>query len=842
MDHASANPSAPLPPLNRLEVLRGLKVAVWEGCSSTVWASLTGNVLLTGFALWLGASPFVIGLLTAIPTFAGLIQVVSSYFSDRLPRRKPLIGFMSVVGRILWLPILLLPFFLPKATSLPLFLALYALSYLLLNIPIPAYTAMMSDLVPPDHRGRYFGRRNMVMGLVGMAAGLPAAWFLDRMLKERGQGEIGFAVLFGLGVAGGIASFYFLMKQPEPPLHPSDTERPKGLQGALAYYKTPFADRNFVRLMTFNVLFGMGQFFAAPFFNVYAIQRLHLTYTSLQLFSTVTALMSLLSMPLWGTLTDKFGNKPLLAIGALGVVPLPIYWALTTPAKPGLSLFLIQAINVQGGLFWAGVGLTQFNLLIRSAPSDKTPIYAATMAAVTGLTGGLAPLLGGAMMKALEGKRYHFGSFALDEYRITFLTAAALRLIGLLTLRRVQDGASASARTVLYELRNASPKTWANLRRLQRGGGEMERLKATEALAESKTRLAVNELEWALRDPSLPVRSEAARALGRIGERGAVEPLLSVMTDPASGILAEAAYSLAQIGDPRAAAPLLTLAYDEERTSPERIAAIRALGRLGKDSALEPLLSLLEETPDTAAPRKTALIETLTLLRPAAVSPHALHLLFTTSDVTLQAACVRAVGASLISGYAPELISLLNGGQAMPAPSDPRSTSPAPAPPLPPFPAEVPEVLLVALADALADLNAAETAPLLASRIAELSSPLARTQVAHSVGILLGEGETLYSLLSKEPFARDAELSTLVRELGKGKPDAGGEALALALSAFLDGDTGTFLREITAFAQTHPGFTPAHRVLGLPIVTEPPVESALLALVALRQVLSQGGG
>ncbi|HZP84949.1 MAG TPA: hypothetical protein VFB21_25150, partial [Chthonomonadaceae bacterium] len=58
--------------LNRLEILHGLRISLWEAGFSTVWATLTTGAFLTGFALWLGADSVVMGFLTAIPTFAGL--------------------------------------------------------------------------------------------------------------------------------------------------------------------------------------------------------------------------------------------------------------------------------------------------------------------------------------------------------------------------------------------------------------------------------------------------------------------------------------------------------------------------------------------------------------------------------------------------------------------------------------------------------------------------------------------------------------------------------------------------------------------------------------------------
>src|SRR5579862_844427 len=78
--------------LNRLEILRGMRLSIWDGAFATVHGALTGGAFLTGFALWLGAGDLALGLLTAIPTFAGLVQIVASYFGQQPGSRK---GFVA---------------------------------------------------------------------------------------------------------------------------------------------------------------------------------------------------------------------------------------------------------------------------------------------------------------------------------------------------------------------------------------------------------------------------------------------------------------------------------------------------------------------------------------------------------------------------------------------------------------------------------------------------------------------------------------------------------------------------------------------------------------------------
>ena len=806
--------------LNRLEVLQGLRISIWEAAFATIWAALTSGAFLTGFALWLGADSFAIGLLTAIPTFAGLVQILSSYTGERRKTRKGFAAGFLLAGRMLWLPILLLPWLLSHTAVYP-FLLLFTASFVLVNIPVPAWTSWMSDLVPADYRGRYFARRNMIAGIVGMLISLPAAWFLDVATKRHHWEFTGFGTLFGVGAAGALIAYLFLLRQPEPPkqIAPA-SEAPEGLKGMLAYFRAPFADPNFRRLMLFNTLFGTGQFFAAPFFTVYALQVLKLNYIWLQLFATLTSISSLASMPLWGYLADKFGNKPLLAIGVCGVFTLPITWMWTTPNHALTTLLLLVELNLVGGLFWAGVGLTQFNLLIGFSPQGKTSIYVATMAAVTGLAGGLAPLLGSAVMKALQGWSGNLLGLTLTNYHITFLIAALLRIFALIFLKPVVDARSATAGDVLRQLGQANPRSWRHIRQLQRGDQEA-RLRATEALGGSKTQLAVNELQAALTDPSQAVREEAARALGEIGDPAAVNALIAALRDPAAGLIDEAALALGRIGDRSANGPLsdLLLSPPDRISRRDRILVAQALGKLGGSDAVTALLQALEQTEDEE------MLETLTAALGKTGSSRATSALV---ERLLRPEIAYGLRQTLVRAFGeigdPAAIPALRGELARDR-NDP--------------------TILPLLADALARLEDGEAALALLPCLQVLESEVARKQVAHAIGRLLGQGESVYALLSQDPMTRDGSVTRLLQELQKALPASGPDPdLPLALKAYTTGDNQACLQALhRASHALPPSETPPEEaqqalcrrfleVIG-DLTAEPPAEAVLLAFCAL---------
>jgi len=814
--------------LNRLEILRGMRLSTWDGAFATIHTSLTAGAFLTGFALWLGANDLALGLLTAIPTFAGLIQVLASYFGEREGPRKPFVAWLALAARVLWLPMLMLPFLLPRSVAMAAFLPLYAISFCLLNLTVPAWTSWMSDLVPADHRGRYFAQRNTVAGIAGMLIGLPAAWFLDMATRKHHWEAVAFAILFGVGVLGGIASFLAIMRQPEPRPKVSESARTGGLRGILDFYRAPFADRNFRSLLIFNMVFVTGQFFAAPFYTVWALKNLHLNYVWLQVFGTLTSLAGLGSMALWGYLADKFGNKPLLAIGVVGVFFLPVGWTLTSADRPHLTLLIIAAINLAGGMFWAGVGLTQFNLLIRLSPPGRTGVYVATMAALTGLTGGLAPLVGGVVMHALEGWHTQLPGLTLLNFQVVFMISAALRIAGLLFLAPVVDASSVSTIDVLQQLSEARPRAWRDIRRLRGASDEETRLRATAALANSKTRLAVSELIAALRDPSLAVREEAAHALGEIGDPIAAPVLVEVLRDPAQGIAGEAARALGRIGDRASTSAIVEMLCDRsDRYSREdRILAIRALGAMGGSDAAAALLHTLEETGHSAEEHEEeheAIARALGLIGDPRAAPVLAHWLQREgAPRPLRLAIVRALGEL---GH-PSAIAVLRETLAESLEDS---------------------ILFPLLADALARLGDTGSIRTLIEGIGRQSSPVGRRQAANAVGTLLGQGELLYSLLAHEDFARDAAITRLAEELQKStRGIAGASDIPGALEAYVLEDYGkcaTMLAAIGQSVHSEPSTshaasaTQCNEVIQAIAAFGPkpiPVELALIAWCALR--------
>jgi len=726
------------PQLNRLEIMRALKYSNWDAVYATAFAILTGGAFLTGFALYLKANDFWMGIIFSVPMLAGLFQIVSSYFVELSGNRKRFCGTYSLLGRILFLPILLIPFIIPPHFRFLVFALLFLLSNVLLSITQPAWSSWISDLVPQDMRGRYFGKRNMLAGLTTLIISMPAGWFLDQATKyHRFPESVGFASLFGVAVICALLSFAALMHQAEPPMVRSDVNHTAGLKGALSFYRMPFLDREFRAYVLFGGLFAFSQFFAAPFFLVYQLEKLKFSYTVIQVFTVYTSLLSMISLPLWGYIGDKFGNKPIIAISTAGVALLPLLWDFTTRKHLLMAYLIVTFINTASGVFWAGVGLGQFNLLIASTPMKNKSVYVGAWSAVVGLAGGIAPILSGILMTAFKPVHFVVQDFLIGNYQIVFFINTILRFVALASLKPVVERGSASAKEVLAQIGSAPVGSWKQIRRLQKSTNEEEKLEAAQSLKSSRTTLAVEELIAALDDPSLHVREEAAIALGEIRDPRATPALLSKLADPASGIVEECALALGSIGDPQAVKALGEVLETGETI--DSLAAAKAIGKIRCVESQELLLKALNsETTKNKPGLAEACIRALGNSGSERVARE-LERYLEHGNASLQRAVVRALGDIGSKSSASALMKLLD-----------EQKDPA---------------MISRIAVSLAMCGASEAIPNLLASLEVVYSPVARKQIINAIGNLVGVEDRLYPILAMESYDRDQAVSRIFQEM-----------------------------------------------------------------------------
>jgi HEAT repeat protein len=115
---------------------------------------------------------------------------------------------------------------------------------------------------------------------------------------------------------------------------------------------------------------------------------------------------------------------------------------------------------------------------------------------------------------------------------------------------------------------------------------------AARALAEVGGDGAVAPLVLILDDVNPDVRACAVLALGRIGDGAAAPALLARLADESAFVAGLAADALSMIGVPAIESLARTLTAESAHV---RLLAVRALGRIGSQSAIGPLFGMLED-------------------------------------------------------------------------------------------------------------------------------------------------------------------------------------------------------------------------------------------------------
>ena len=97
--------------IDEKELSKGLNNIIADGIFSQGMATLTQGVILAAFALELGASNLIIGLLATIGPVSQLIQIPSIYLVEKVRKRKLITVLSAVISRFFILPIIFNLFF-----------------------------------------------------------------------------------------------------------------------------------------------------------------------------------------------------------------------------------------------------------------------------------------------------------------------------------------------------------------------------------------------------------------------------------------------------------------------------------------------------------------------------------------------------------------------------------------------------------------------------------------------------------------------------------------------------------------------------------------------------------
>ncbi len=397
------------------EIRRNYLLLLAEGVLFTVGlVFFDPNTVLPLLMERLTGSAVLVGMVGAVqPLAKGIIPILAGNWITSLAYKKRFLVLMMSIGRLpLWVLGLSL-IWIPAAPAFfwaGLLLLVQVLFWFGDSAGDPAWMDMVGKAVPGGRRGRFFATRQVIGGVLSVAAGAAVAAILAIEM-------VAFPVNYGIVVCIGallylanVGTFVGLVERPSPT---SRRLRLIALVRTLPHYLR--ANRTFGRMMVVLILYNMSRL-SLPFYIVYATRGFGLGEAALAVFIPLQMVGRIGGAVIWGHMGDRHGHQRAIKVAAIVCAAPPLIAigaGLAAPVVPALIVFAVLFLV----LGFALAGWPPFmNYMLDIVPDRDRPLYAGLMG-VGYIPAALAPIAGGLLIQALS-------------YRAVFGITTVLTIIG----------------------------------------------------------------------------------------------------------------------------------------------------------------------------------------------------------------------------------------------------------------------------------------------------------------------------------------------------------------------------------------------------------------------------
>jgi predicted MFS family arabinose efflux permease len=356
----------------------------------------------------LNITPSQFGLVVSGYAFsAGASGLLAAGFADRFDRKKLLMFFY--IGFILG------TLFCGLAPSYEFLLAARIVTGLFGGVVGSVSFAIITDLFPYEMRGR-------VMGIVqtsfaaSQVLGLPFGLFLSNLWGWHAP----FILIVIIGILAGV--MIGLRLQPI-----RDHLKMQHNNNPFVHLFKTVSQRNYLQGFATTALLSTGGFMLMPFASAFNVNNLGVRLDQLPLIYMVTGVISIITGPLVGRLSDRVGNMLIFMMGStLAIITIAIYTRLSM-----VSIWTVIAVNT---FMWIGVSarMISSSALMSALPKPQDRgAYMSVSSSIQQISGGLAAILAGLIVVAEpSGRLDHFDNLGNVIIASTVITMILMFMIG----------------------------------------------------------------------------------------------------------------------------------------------------------------------------------------------------------------------------------------------------------------------------------------------------------------------------------------------------------------------------------------------------------------------------
>lgn len=401
-----------------------IKYSIKDGLFVSIKVGLTENFVMP-FAIALSASNWMLSVLSSVPSlFASFMQLFSQDSLKFFKTRGNLIVWTAVIQAFMWLPLLLIPLIAKGNNSLEFILLIIfvTLETTIGTFQGPVYNSVLGDIIDDNKRGEFFGKRNRIVNVMGFVstilAGLILSFFRD--LDNNGTAHyvfFGFGILFFLAFVSRLISSYYKSKIFDPPY-----TIPKNQVKFTTFFKN-MTHNNYGIFVMYIFMFRLVASISAPFFALYLLKDMHMSYIYYTLIIGVAIVASFITMGLWGKLIDKRGSKFVLTISGFMIPFTPMLLIIAVYIQdPITRLIFLLCEEALSGAAWAAFNLSTSSFLFDATAKDERVRYISYYNFLIGIAVFLGAVLGGVLIKV-------YPIWIISAIPFVFLTTGLLRLL-----------------------------------------------------------------------------------------------------------------------------------------------------------------------------------------------------------------------------------------------------------------------------------------------------------------------------------------------------------------------------------------------------------------------------
>jgi len=350
----------------------------WYGVISAVTTTFTSV-----YTLRLGGSDLLVGLLTSLPALINvLVQMPAARLIERQRNTRSLLLWTGFLMRLPVFLLALVPVFLTRwqAVGVVWITALGTVPAAASNV---AFTAMLADVVPAQHRAHVVSVRNVLFAVVTTLSVIAAGRAMDLL-----PFPLSYQFIFGLAFATSLVSLYYVGRVVIPDRDAPAPGVNKPIRGWVQALRTVRSESDYFRFTLAMFLFHWALYFSVPLYSIYRVRILHVSESWIGALAMIESGVTIITWYVWGKVAEGRGSRYVLLLGILLLCCNPLGTALARNAWP---LLMVAAV---AGIAGPAFSLGMLHGLLELAPESHRPTYVGLFNMLINVPACISPLLG----------------------------------------------------------------------------------------------------------------------------------------------------------------------------------------------------------------------------------------------------------------------------------------------------------------------------------------------------------------------------------------------------------------------------------------------------------------